>query len=73
RGTGRDKGRGRGRSPSDRDGSHSSTPSSHCTSSVDIDGYRVMPDYESMPTADSLLEHPPTSSSGPMELFLDYS
>ncbi|GAB2296661.1 hypothetical protein Dimus_030770, partial [Dionaea muscipula] len=67
-----------GRSPSDRGGSHSSNPSAHRTSSVDIDGYRAMADYESMPTVDSShmpssAEHPPTSSSGPTELFLDGS
>ncbi|GAB2269050.1 hypothetical protein Dimus_003980, partial [Dionaea muscipula] len=82
--TSHSSGRGRGQSPSDRagwspsdrGGCHSSTPSSHHTSSTDIDDYRVMSDYESMPTADSshmplLAEHQPTSSSGPTELFLD--
>ncbi|GAB2290542.1 hypothetical protein Dimus_024821, partial [Dionaea muscipula] len=71
--SGHGTGRGRGRSPSDRDGSHSSTPSGHRTSSADIDDYCAMPDYESMPTADSSLEYPPTSSSGTTELFLDRS
>ncbi|GAB2290034.1 hypothetical protein Dimus_024327, partial [Dionaea muscipula] len=79
RGTGRDTGRGRGQSPSDRGGSHSSTPSAHRTSCANIDDYRAMDDYESMPTADSShmlssSEHPPpTSSSSATKLFLDGS
>ncbi|GAB2290452.1 hypothetical protein Dimus_024731, partial [Dionaea muscipula] len=68
-------GRGRGRSASDRGGSHSSVPSGHRTSFADMDDYRTMTDYESMPTTDSShmasLEHPPTSFSGPPKLFLD--
>ncbi|GAB2299599.1 hypothetical protein Dimus_033661, partial [Dionaea muscipula] len=84
--TSHSSGRGRGRSPSDRGGrsssdrggSHSSTTSAHRISSADIDDYRAMTDYESMPTADSshmpsLSEHPRTSSFGPTEIFLDGS
>ncbi|GAB2290199.1 hypothetical protein Dimus_024481, partial [Dionaea muscipula] len=76
--TSHSSGRGRGRSSSDRGGSHSSTPSGHRTSSADLDDYRVMADYESMPTVysshmPSSSEHPPTSSSGTTELFLDGS
>ncbi|GAB2271290.1 hypothetical protein Dimus_006133, partial [Dionaea muscipula] len=57
-GTSRDTGRGGGRS---RVIGVAITvyQSSHRASSAEIDDYRVMHDYENMPTTDSSLKHPP--------------
>ncbi|GAB2266346.1 hypothetical protein Dimus_001355, partial [Dionaea muscipula] len=78
--TSHSSGRGRGRSLTDRGGNHTSIPSAGPSSSTSverddyIDDYRTVDLHESTPTDSSYMaspEHPPTSSSGPPELFLD--